>query len=667
MRRMFILLTLLFIGSYTYAQTTEDLAIELSATVQTAPAQIKLQWKIITVDTPNYYIYKKAKTAISWGSPIATIPATDSVYTDTAVVVDSAYEYKVWGLGTLLNSYGYIYAGITNPPVHNKGTLLMIVDTTFLDSCDAAINTMMQDISGDGWQIIRHNVGRSVPDTVVKAIIANDYTVNTNVISVLLLGHIAVPYSGNFDTAVNPPDGHVPYHDGAWPADIYYSCMTGWTDVSVTNTGGSYAANYNVPGDGKWDQIEIPSAAVLEVSRIDFYNMPSFGTTEVQMMNSYLARDHSYKMDSLAIRHRGLISDNFGYFSGEGFAANGWRNFAPLVGRDSLTVTASGYISSLADSSFQWAYACGGGTFTSASGVGATTDFAANPINGIFTMMFGSYFGDWNVSDNFLRAPLCSSTPALTDCWAGRPNWFFHHMALGENIGYGALLTQNNGLSGTAYDAPGYGSGWIHVALMGDLTLRIDYIKPPSNLAITTVPFNGATLTWTASPDAAVIGYYVYRADSAFGYFQRISGILTTTTFHDSAGTDGLKYYMVRPAKLQSTPSGSYNNLGVGITDTASVIFPALQVADIVAPGINLSVFPNPAQNYLNAAIHSDVNCVATLFITDEAGEKFNNATKQLAAGDNTFSLRINNLPPGVYTINVQAGATMLVTKWVKL
>jgi hypothetical protein len=512
----------------------------------------------------------------------------------------------------------------------------------------------MNDISGDGWQIVRHDLSRTLLDTAIRSRIKADYNTYPNVKAVLIVGHLAVPYSGDLN-----PDGH-PEHIGAWPADVYYGDVTNtWTDVSVYDTASAYA-NDNIPGDGKWDQTNPPAAVNLQVSRIDFYNMPAFSATEVQLMNSYLSRDHVYKMDSLAIRHRGIISDNFGAFSGEAFAQNGWRNMAPLVGKDS--VAAGPYISSLASSSYQWAYGCGGGTFTSAGGVGSTTDFTTNPVNGIFSMLFGSYFGDWNVQNNFLRAPLCASTPALTNCWAGRPNWFFHHMALGENIGYSALLTQNNiGL----YQPTNYGAQFVHIALMGDLTLRSDYIKPVSNIAITKPYHNGAFLTWTASPDATVIGYYVYRADSAYGYYKRVSSMLTATSFHDSLGVNGLKYYMVRPVKLQSTPSGAYYNLGVGMTDTGTISFKPLIVASVPTPA-SLNLFPNPAQEHLNVKVHCETGCTATMFITNISGQVFNLVTRYLNEGDNNYAVNIADLAPGVYTLCVNTGNGTVARKWVK-
>jgi hypothetical protein len=665
MRRIFTLLVTLLAYNFASAQVAEDKAVELTATVQVSPPQITLHWKRVTVDTSSYQVFRKAKSApVFPASPLATLTPTDSFYTDASVVADSAYEYQVFAFGSVWGSSGYIYAGIKNPAIHNRGALILMVDSTFSDSCAFRIKRLMDDLSGDGWQVIRHDFLRARPDTFIKSVIKNDYVTHANVNALLILGHIAVPYSSDFDAVINPPpDGHIPQHQGAWPADVYYSCITGtWTDITANDVLGSFSANWNVPGDGKWDQVGLPSAALLQVGRVDVSNMPAFASTEVQMMNRYLDKDHTYKMDSLNVIHRGLVDDHFGYFADEAFAANGWRNFSPLVGRDS--VQALPLISTLATSSYQWAYGTGPGSFTSAGGVGVTADFAANPNNSIFSMLFGSYFGDWNVQDNLLRAPLCANPPSLTDCWAGRPNWFFHHMALGENIGYSARLSQNNT---NVYLPQNYGAGFVHVALMGDPSLRTDYIKPPAALTITAPFHSGAVLNWTASPDAGVIGYYVYRTDSQYGYYQRLNAtMITGTTYHDYSATLGLKYYMVRPVKLQSTPSGSYYNLGVGITDTVTITFSVAQVAN-VAPSVSLSVFPNPAQNYMNVVINTDNPCIATMFVINEMGQTMTMATKQLNAGNNAYSLNVAGFVPGNYTLVVKTGSGQFIQKWTKL
>lgn len=591
-----LLLMLLFCCTGSYAQSARDYAVEITASVQPSPAQISLSWRPVP-NVTTYRIYRKAKTASSWGSTIATLSAPTVTYTDVNVVKDSAYEYKIEGSATNFVAYGYIYAGIDLPATHNKGTLILVVDSAFTDSCQAGLYRLMKDYSGDGWQVVRHDVARTMRDSLVRELIKADYNNYPNVKAVQIIGHVAVPYSGYL-----APDGHGD-HSGAWPADVYYGSMTGtWTDVTVNATGSPYPSNVNVPGDGKWDQSAQTKASELQVARVDFYNMPAFNKTEIQMMRSYLNRDHQYKMDSLAMNHRGIISDNFGGFYGEAFAANGWRNFSPLVYPDSVTATST-LITDMNSSSYQWAYGCGPGYFSSAAGVGNTGDYVTNNVNGIFMMLFGSYFGDWNTQNNFLRAPLCADVPALTNCWAGRPHWFFHHMALGENIGYGARLSQYNTI--TQYMPYNYGT-LVHIALMGDLSLRSDYINPPRNVAVTAAR-TGPIITWTASADTAVTGYYVYRSDTEFGTYTLLSGKLTTNSFTDSFGTPGLKYYMVRATKPEITPSGTYHNLSIGVTASASVVYPAPAAPKGVLVVTELSNGPTGDCEY---AVMAVANCV---------------------------------------------------------
>ena len=89
-------------------------------------------------------------------------------------------------------------------------------------------------------------------------------------------------------------------------------------------------------------------------------------------------------------------------------------------------------------------------------------------------------------------------------------------MAMGETIGYAARVSQNN--SGTYFY--GYGPE-IHVALMGDPTLRMHVVAPPGSITATGGA-GTAAIAWTASADA-VAGYHVYRGAAAAGPFTRLT------------------------------------------------------------------------------------------------------------------------------------------------
>lgn len=634
------------------AQTAADYAIPITVETQTAPAQIILRWKPRTGATA-YTVARKAKSGSSF-TTLASLGANDSSYTDNTVSADTCYEYAVTNTGTISAS-GYVLAGIQAPPQHHRGTMILLVDSTFKDSCQVEIAQLMNDLRGDGWDLIRHDIPRTARDTFVKDIILQDYAARNSVNALFILGHVAVPYSGDLN-----PDGH-PDHRGAWPTDAYYSDLNGnWADVIVNDTTASRIQNRNKPGDGKWDPTFMPTDLELQTGRVDFANMPAMHRSEVTMMRNYLNKAHAYKTNSLAIQKKALVDDNFGAFYGEAFAANGWRNFPVIVG--AKNIVAADMITTLKDSAFQWAYGCGGGTYTSASGIGNTSNYDSTPVKGIFMMTFGSYFGDWDATNNFLRAPLCAPEPALTNAWAGRPNWFIQAMGLGENIGYCARLTQNNT---STYTPTNFGSHWIHVSLMGDPSLRNDYIKPVSGISIATDTLAGATLTWTASADTGLLGYYVYRSDSAWRDYQLISPLVSGNSFQDLSGINGKKYYLIRPAKLQFTPSGSYVNLGLGMIDSAVVNYP-LGIRNL-ALASSVKLFPNPATHTLNVLLNIPVSGSARLSLMNLSGQVL--LSKAIAPNQSSqpFSFDVSMLPAGNYLIELHSGQSVSIQKWTKL
>src|SRR5205807_6962433 len=149
------------------------------------------------------------------------------------------------------------------------------------------------------------------------------------------------------------------------------------------------------------------------------------------------------------------------------------------------------WIPNLSSNAYLWAYGCGPGSFTSIGGLGnsdgyhdgVTTELYKGDPKAAFTLLFGSWLGDWDSEDNFQRAVLASPSYGLTCACSGRPHWFLQHMALGETIGFGARLTQNNGPGGLYRNQMNNCASQIHIALMGDPTLRMHVVAPPSGLS----------------------------------------------------------------------------------------------------------------------------------------------------------------------------------------
>ncbi|MDX1952833.1 MAG: hypothetical protein SFY81_11675 [Verrucomicrobiota bacterium] len=540
-------------------------AVMVSASVQSSPARVTLTWASDERAT-GYTVSRKGKNATSW-SQIATLPGSATTYTDSNVADRNTYEYALskttsWNYpGT-----GYAYVGINAPLIENRGKVVLLVENLYANDLAMELTRLEQDLAGDGWTVLRHDVSRTASVPSIKEIIKADYNADpANVKAVFLFGRVPVPYSGNFN-----PDGHED-HNGAWPADLYYGDMDGnWTDSSVNNSGSHRPANRNVPGDGKFDQSNLPGNVELAVGRVDLSNMTCYANksparSEKDLLRQYLNKDHNFRHRLIDLPRRGLVCDNFGEREGEAFAASGWRNFAPMFGADNVASVGGGqFFTTLNSQGYLWSYGTGGGSYYTCNGVGGSDDFALGDIKSVFTMFLGSYFGDWDNESNFLRAPLGSTTYTLTTSWAGRPHWFYHHMALGETIGYSTLLSQNNGYGGL-YAAQNWGTRQVHAALMGDPTLRMHMVTPPANLN-GTITGGSVNLTWGASPDSDIQGYVVYKGTSSRGPFTRISGSsLLGGTFFNYTGHASGTIYMVRAVKLERSGSGSYLNPSQGI------------------------------------------------------------------------------------------------------
>ena len=514
---------------------------------------------------------------------------------------------------------------------------LLVIDESLVDSVGTSlqsdINGFGNDLIGEGYQVVtryasRADVPQTSPPDTSSTTIASFFgpwknavqdtkdtirdvwdTYGTDLTNVILIGHVPVPYSGIF-----PADGHGQgngEHQGAWPTDMYYATLAAndnvWTDSWPTNTLNSYyPANSNYIGDGKFDQDTAPALTDVAIGRIDFArtgwgvslavgDQPS--DTEVASLQAYFTKNHQYRTGQWTIKHQALIdreidpSEYFGsgvYFDPTRLASNvGGANVnngttsAPNAASDRTDYD-------LNNDTWLFTYAAGAG-----ARYGAPADYSTDYIRfdpsvnrglagnhyliaglgkhqSVFNFFFGSFIGDWDGRNSLLRTPLGEAEGyGLAVAWGARPTWDVQRMGLGGTIGESLLVTQND--RGT-YDSDFF-NGRITNSLMGDPTLRQDVIKPATDVTAVADP-GGNVITWQASAESGVDGYYVYRATDPNGVWTRLNTTVTTSTsYTDTTATsvDGY-YYMVRADKLTITPSGTYYNLSVGAVSPPVVI-----------------------------------------------------------------------------------------------
>lgn len=624
---------------------------------------------------------------------LSIIDAPAKFYLDKDVQVGEIYEYEITGVsqeelninkGGLqidrLVSYGYTMAGYDAPAYNEPGRVLLLVDETMQMALEKEIDQLVEDLEKENWVVVKSVVDRTEKfdkDAVkkIKTLIRDEYNkkMHPSLTTVFILGRVAVPYSGNIN-----PDAHE-NHKGAWPADAYYGDMDEiiWRDQQIDNTTAARAELHNVPGDGKFD-LSVLQNQELAVGRVDFYDMPAFSDDEYELMRKYLNKNHLYRSGQVDVELRGLVDDNFkGNY--EGFSASGWRNYSALVGMEN--VTELDFFETLGTDSYLFSYGCGGGSYTSCNGVGKTDDFATKPVNSVFTLLFGSYFGDWDVKNSFLRAPLASEPMALTCGWAGRPQWYLHHMAFGRPIGYSAMVSQVNKeyFNAVVFNAGNpqganivHGSNGTHIALMGDPTVTLNHImayaeEPAGDFIVSEMEDGTISLEWEApdTEDASKYRYNLYRKTADGSDYERVNyKPITKTEYHDDFLYDGQIDYRLHSVKTVTTNNGTiiYESRGV--------------MAEIITVGINDSdletmaeVYPNPATSYAEIKFTSSIANNARVEIMDIRG----GAVKTFELGDIAsgshfvkWNLKDNasqDVAPGVYFIMISTGEQKQIKK----
>ena len=541
----------------------------LQATAAPNPPSITLNWSSYASAT-EYSVFRKTKVAATWGNAIATLPSSTNTFTDLAISPGTYYEYRVVRNSSVGTAYGYTAAAVDLLPTEYRGKIILVIDNTLTNSLEQEINNLHHDLEADGWSPSIITVSPNDNSSAVKNQILSLYNSDPSGFkSVLLLGKIPVYRSANI-----APDGHdfIP-----WACDSYYGDMNGsWSSPPST----------------------LPSDLELEVGRIDMSGLPSFNQNEVDLIRAYLTKLTSFKRASFIPQKRSLIQNNFDGFR---FAENGYRTAGNLTGINSIT-TLPTYTTpqfwSQVQQGYLWTYSCGGGSYNSADGIGNTSLYANNPHNGIFNMTFGSYFGNWssslpvpswnNNTNNLLKAVIASGQ-ALTNVWAGQPSWFFHHMGLGDNIGYSTRLSVNNRTANALYLPQN--TGWlsdgyttIHLGLLGDPTLRQSYIKPPQNLVVTSNN-NQTTFSWEASSDQ-VEGYHIYKLQPNGSHLRLNQTVITTTTYTHPINSNTDDRFMVRALKLVNSFSGTYYDLSLGsISSIQLPSIPSLNINGVFLQG----------------------------------------------------------------------------------
>jgi len=464
-------------------------------------------------------------------------------YKDTAIKPGVAYEYQVLRSARDIVDVGYWLAGTHVPAQERRGTVHLLIDTTFADALALRLERFERDLVGDGWAVRRVLVPRALPGLSRAKIVQADQVKQTlrsayqddpfGRHAVILIGQAPIVNSGRAN-----PDGHDPVPHGS---DLFFVELDGQWRAST---------------DGVMLHNQLPSDFIeMQIGRIDFSVMAREDREkELRLLRTYFDKNHHW-------RH-GFLGDLRMAYGGSVHLTVDRTALRNVVGPAAMREGGHHDIGE----ERPWLLGVDFGDYNGASYPEKYRNRA------VFAVNFGSGKQRFNHYFNAMVALLAQPWYTQAVGWGGRPSWWLHHMALGGSIGDVHMRTVNNGRAGQPYreSMDYFPTGDYHwrnpvwVNLMGDPTLRGFPLAPPEGL-VTRQDDRQTVVSWQASRDRDVTGYKVYRAPPGSHDFAPLtSEPIAETTFVDTAPQAGARY-MVRAYGLKTVYAGSFYTFSQGI------------------------------------------------------------------------------------------------------
>ncbi len=507
-------------------------------------------------------------------------------YRDVSIEPGRLYQYRVLTNGQ--PSELTLSGGVRLPPWEDRGGVVLLVDQTLADRLAAELRGLERDLVADGWRVFRHRVPRhddrewsANPPAIgaIRELVRRDWESSSKTLRcVYLIGHVAIPYSGMRAEDLHTRRGD--NHWGAWPADQYYADMDGvWTDklpypdyLSLP----TYRETRNIPGDGKFDtEWAGPNAAgetkiELGFGRLDFANLPAFGrgaAAEVELLRNYFAKAGRQRAGRLPARSRAIVGAYFESGTDYEMLPSAYRTGSHLFGYAAADLFQGDLFEIPPGDSAVWGFQGAAGHIDRVRNGSPTMVTSAQIASGErmprvwFSMLMGSWFGDWALGENnLLRSIVASKEYGLAAFWVRKTEWRFDALARGGTLSDAQLETANEVLQ---WENINRGTTRT-LTILGDPTLRLHPSAPPTNVQVRVLE-NGLRLGWQDGGGAVGRGWFVYRSASGpMGPFGRLTAVpLVAREFTDRDPPVNAAY-LVKAVELVNTASGSYTNLSLG-------------------------------------------------------------------------------------------------------
>ena len=601
------------------------------------------------------YVNRRAFGTYTWTEVATALTPGTGHWIDNSVAAGEIWEYQVRRHGTwsyqsvAYDAIGYTVACLNSDNAQNHRQMILLVANDVPTTLSAKYTQFKKELTADGWMINELLVPRASnwdsgnEVIAIRNQVASIYTnapANDKPKALFILGHVPLPRSGSSN--VTAPDGH-DQSKGARGCDAYYADVDGvFTDTATFNPGNlSSPLAINLPGDYKWDQDFFPSDIEMAFGRIDFADITEISTPEFTLLENYFDRLSNYRnvaagadMGNKTAFFNGYDNSNDGSFrSLPNIAAPGecYQNVAGTT--HNQWVQENGPFKIYMQNKFQ----------------PSITDWQTYGMDATVYSSDQSYWGFGDVpqpAGNYgrIRTLLGINSKCLIALWTTTGANIFHQACNGMALGVAMKEIMNHSASNNylekapqQYDTQDWWNR-THFAFYGDPTLTLYQVAPVSNVTLVENASNHAVLNWTASPDAEVLGYHVFKSDTEFGRYERISTSPIVETNYELPSYQTGNWYMVKPVKAFTSGCGTFLHPGIGKEIQGSIVLAATTVEEVSA----IRVYPIPAQKELQFQSSLRIKEISIYSLLGEVvfNERYST---------NPSSIAVSTLASGVY------------------
>jgi hypothetical protein len=173
---------------------------------------------------------------------------------------------------------------------------------------------------------------------------------------------------------------------------------------------------------------------------------------------------------------------------------------------------------------------------------------------------------------------------------------------------------------------------------------------PPTNLNISNLATNSATLTWTSADNAQI--YFIQVKPASSAVWGGGSTVTNTRTFNNLTSNTAYNYRIRTTCSTGTTvnSNSAFTTAGIFTTNSAqgtpgNALFGSTETAS--------SVYPNPTNNELHVAFYTTEVSPVYCQLFDITGRSLKTILMEPVEGNNQIDFTIAEFVPGMYTLKV--------------